>query len=269
MSADSKKVSVLMGTYNCVSTIKEAIRSIQKQTYTNWELIICDDGSTDETLKIIEEESLSDPRLLILKNDRNQGLNKTLNKCIKVASGEYAARMDGDDLCRPDRFEKQITYLENHPEIQIVSSWMSLFDENGVWGVQKIPEYPTKEQVVTGTAIHHAPVMMRMDCLREVDGYTEDIHKLRVEDVDLWIKLYAKGIRCYNIQEPLYEMRNDQNALNRRKFIYRINSTRTRLEGCRKLGLGAKCYLLSFRPVINGMVPAKIRNKIKRPKRSH
>ena len=186
MSADSKKVSVLMGTYNCVSTIKEAIRSIQKQTYTNWELIICDDGSTDETLKIIEEESLSDPRLLILKNDRNQGLNKTLNKCIKVASGEYAARMDGDDLCRPDRFEKQITYLENHPEIQIVSSWMSLFDENGVWGVQKIPEYPTKEQVVTGTAIHHAPVMMRMDCLREVDGYTEDIHKLRVEDVDLW-----------------------------------------------------------------------------------
>ena len=141
---------------------------------------------------------------------------------------------------------------------------MSMFDENGEWGIQRIPEHPTKEQVVTGTPIHHAPVMMRMECLREVGGYTEDVRKLRVEDVDLWIKLYAKGYRCYNIQEPLYTMRNDKNALNRRKFKYRINSTRTRLEGCKALHLGIGSYLRSFKPMIIGMIPAGIRRKIKK-----
>ena len=269
MSNDYGKISVLMGVYNCASSVTDAIRSIQKQFYTNWELIICDDGSTDDTLKIVEKEVLKDPRLIVIKNDRNQGLNITLNKCLKIATGKYVARMDGDDLCREDRFEKQITYLEEHPEIQIVSSWMSLFDENGEWGIQRIPEYPTKEQVVTGTPIHHAPVMMRKECMKEIGGYTEDVHKLRVEDVDLWIRLYAEGCRCYNIQEPLYAMRNDRNALNRRKYKYRINSTRTRLEGCRKMCLGANCYIRSFKPMLIGLVPARIRSALKRANGLH
>lgn len=264
MSEFPGKISVLMGTYNCASTVTEAIRSIQAQTYTNWELIICDDGSTDNTLKMVKKEASSDSRLIVLKNDQNKGLNVTLNRCLAAASGDYAARMDGDDLCKSDRFEKQVSYLENHPEIQVVSSWMSMFDENGEWGIQKIPEHPTKEQVVTGTAIHHAPVMMRMECLREVNGYTENASKLRVEDVDLWIKLYTKGYRCYNIQEPLYAMRNDKNALYRRKYKYRINSTRTRLEGCRKMRLGLGCYVRSFKPMINGLVPAKVRSALKK-----
>ncbi len=264
MNKHSGKVSVLMGVYNCSSTVLNAIHSIQTQTYTNWELIICDDGSTDSTLEIVEKEAASDSRLIVIINNTNQGLNITLNRCLEIASGDYVARMDGDDLCKPERFEKQVSYLEEHPDIQIISSWMSLFDENGEWGIQKIPEYPTKEQVVTGTAIHHAPVMMRMECLREVNGYTEDVRKLRVEDVDLWIKLYAKGYRCYNIQEPLYAMRNDKNALNRRKFKYRINSTRTRLEGCKVLHLGIGSYLRSFKPMIIGLIPAGIRIRMKK-----
>jgi len=253
-----------MGVYNCAGTVSEAIRSIQDQTYTDWELVICDDGSTDGTYEIVKSIASEDARLIVLKNNNNQGLNITLNRCMKAATGVYAARMDGDDLCRRDRFEKQVAFLANHPKIQIVSSWMSLFDESGEWGIQKIPEYPTKEQVVTGTAIHHAPVMMRMDCLREIKGYTEDIHKLRVEDVDLWIKMYVKGYRAYNIQEPLYAMRNDKNALNRRKYKYRINSTLTRLEGCRKLHLGVSSYIRSFKPMVVGLIPAGIRNKLKR-----
>lgn len=253
-----------MGVYNCESTVVEAIRSIQSQTNNNWELIVCDDGSTDETLKKVEKAASLDPRIIVLKNDNNKGLNITLNKCLMAASGDYIARMDGDDISRADRFEKQALYLEKHPDVQIVSSWMTMFDENGEWGIQKIPENPTKEQIVIKTVIHHAPVMMRAECLREVNGYTEDVRKLRVEDVDLWIKLYEKGYKCYNIQEPLYAMRNDINALNRRKFKYRINSTRTRLEGCKKLHLGLECYLYSFRPIVYGLVPARTRNWLKR-----
>ena len=259
-----KKISVLMGIYNCESTLERAVCSIQKQTYTNWELILCDDGSTDRTYDIAKELANEDNRLILLKNDRNRGLNHTLNRCLKEATGDYIARMDGDDDCLQERFEKQIAFLNKHLEYAIVSSPMIFFDETGEWGENHVPERPTAEQVVTGSPICHAPVMMRKECMDEVDGYTEDIRMLRVEDVNLWIKLYAAGYRCYNIQEPLYCMRNDQNALNRRKYKYRVNSTYVRLKGCRELKLGAKYYLLAFKPMIYGLVPAGLRMRIRK-----
>ena len=144
---------------------------------------------------------------------------------------------------------------------------MILFDENGEWGKVASPEYPQPEDTVGGTAFCHAAVMMKKECMDAVGGYTEDVRMLRVEDVNLWIKLYAAGFRGYNIQEPLYRMRNDQNALNRRKYIYRINSVYVRLQGCRLLNLSPKCYLKACIPMINGLVPAGLRQKIRKIQR--
>lgn len=263
----SGKISVLMGIYNCADTLKQAVLSIQTQTYTNWELILCDDGSTDNTYETAKSLAADDNRIVLLKNDKNLGLNATLNRCLAVAKGEYIARMDGDDDCLPERFEKQVTLLETYPEFDITSCPMILFDENGEWGKTTVPEHPSPEQVVCGTPISHAPVMMRRKCIGSVGGYTEDPRMLRVEDVNLWIKLYSAGYRCCNIQEPLYRMRNDQNALNRRKYIYRVNSTYVRLQGCRMLKLGPKSYLKAFIPMINGLVPAKLRQLIRKKQR--
>lgn len=260
----SSKVSVLMGVYNCAKTLPQAVAAIQNQTYLNWELILCDDGSTDNTYEIAQRLAASDERLILLRNVQNLGLNQTLNNCLAVATGEYIARMDGDDDCLPDRFEKQIDVLEKHLEFQITSTPMILFDENGEWGQTSLPEFPTPANIVEGTAICHAPVMLRKDCIDEVGGYTVDKRILRVEDVNLWIKLYAAGYRCYNIQQPLYRMRNDQNALNRRKYIYRVNSTYVRLQGCKLLHLGPKSYLKAFIPMINGLIPARIRQAIRK-----
>ena len=106
--------------------------------------------------------------------------------------------------------------------------------------------------------------MMRKACMEQVHGYTEDVRMLRVEDVNLWIKLYAAGFRCYNIQEPLYKMRNDKNAFNRRKYKYRINSVYTRLQGCKLLNLGVKYYLYACTPMIIGLVPARLRQLLRR-----
>lgn len=248
-----------MGIYNCAPTLREAVASIREQSYSDWELILCDDGSTDGTYRIAQELAAQDKRIIVLKNERNLGLNKTLNRCFQASSGSYIARMDGDDTCVPDRFSKQVSYLREHPEFGLVSSPMILFDESGEWGRTSSPEYPTAEQVVSGTPICHAPVMMRRECLEVVNGYTEDPHMLRVEDVNLWIKLYAAGYRCYNIQEPLYRMRNDLNALNRRKYRYRINSTYTRLKGCRMLHLGPVSYAKAFKPMLYGLIPAGLR----------
>lgn len=258
------KISVLMGIYNCATTLEQAVRSIQNQTYPNWELILCDDGSSDDTYKVAENLAKNDSRIILIRNKKNCGLNLTLNRCLEVATGEYVARMDGDDDCVKERFEKQLKFLESHPEFDIVSSPMIFFDENGVWGKNTVKEFPTAEDVVTGSPICHAPVMMRKSCMDAVNGYTVDQRMLRVEDVNLWIKLYVAGYRCYNIQEPLYRMRNDQNALNRRKYKYRINSTYVRLQGCKMLGLRVGCYIKSFQPMINGLVPAKFRATIRR-----
>lgn len=256
-----------MGIYNCASTLEQAVASIQRQTFTNWELILCDDGSSDNTYQVAQALAAQDSRIVLLRNPQNLGLNQTLNNCLAVATGDYIARMDGDDDCVPERFEKQLNLLEHHLEFQITSCPMKLFDENGEWGQTTVPEYPTPEDVVSGTPISHAAVMLRKECIDAVGGYTVDKRMLRVEDVNLWIKLYAAGYRCHNIQEPLYRMRNDQNALNRRKYIYRVNSVYVRLLGCKMLHLGLKSYLGSIRPMINGLVPAKVRQFIRKKQR--
>lgn len=263
----STKISVLMGIYNCADTLEQAVASIQNQTYTNWELILCDDGSTDNTYEVAQAIAARDSRIVLLRNEKNLGLNATLNRCLAAATGKYIARMDGDDDCVPERFERQLDLLEHHPEFQITSCPMKLFDETGEWGQTTVPEYPSPEDVVSGTPISHAAVMLRKECMDAVGGYTVDKRMLRVEDVNLWIKLYAAGYRCHNIQEPLYRMRNDQNALNRRKYIYRVNSTYVRLQGCKLLRLGLKSYLKAFIPMINGLVPARLRQAIRKNQR--
>ena len=262
-----KKISILMGIYNCADTLEQAVASIQKQTYTNWELILCEDGSCDNTFEVAQALAEKDSRIILLRNEKNVGLNATLNRCLAAATGEYIARMDGDDDCLPERFEKQIGFLENHPEYQIVSSAMVLFDETGEWGQVTCPEYPQPEDTVGKTAFCHAAVMLKKDAMDAVGGYTEGPRMLRVEDVNLWIKLYTAGYRGYNIQKPLYRMRNDQNALNRRKYIYRVNSVYVRLQGCWMLKLGPRSYLKACVPMINGLVPAKLRQWIRKQQR--
>ncbi len=260
----SGKISVLMGIYNCAETLVSAVRSIQNQTCGNWELILCDDGSADGTLPLAEQLAREDSRIILLKNERNLGLNKTLNRCLAAATGEFIARMDGDDESLPERFETQLAFLNTHPEFQIVSSPMILFDETGDWGRTTVPEYPGPEDIVAGTAINHAPVMLRKAALEAVGGYSEEKFTLRVEDVDLWIRLYAAGFRCHNIQRPLYRMRNDRNALSRRKYRYRVNSVRVRLRGCEMLNLGPMSYVKAMKPMLSGLVPAKLRQMIRK-----
>lgn len=265
-----QKISVIMGIYNCEETLSEAIECILAQTYSNWELILCDDGSKDNTYDVANEYKKNYPdKIILIRNEKNSGLNYTLNHCLKYATGEFVARMDGDDRCVPERFEKQVNFLQQHGEFDIVSSTMKMFDENGEWGETTAIECPMPGDVVATSPICHAPVMMRKECMDAVNGYTVDKRMLRVEDVNLWIKLYAAGFRCYNIQEPLYCMRNDQNALNRRKYRYRINSTYVRLKGCRMLKLPAVYYIKAFNPMIVGLVPAKIRQIIRKKQRGN
>lgn len=188
------------------------------------------------------------------------GLNYTLNKCLDAAKGIYIARMDGDDLCAPERFEKQVRFLEEHPEYAIVSSAMTHFDENGIFRTTQLKDFPQPLDLVYANPFCHAPVMIRAEAYRAVGGYTVDKRMLRVEDVNLWFKLYAAGYRGHNIPEPLYGMRDDRNATARRKFRYRINSTYTRIKGFQSLGIPLRYYPYAFIPVLVGLLPKPLYN---------
>ena len=254
-----KIVSILMGIYNCADTLPEAIDSILSQTYPDWELILCDDGSSDRTYAVAEGYRQRYPRkIILLKNDRNMGLNHTLNRCLDHASGEYIARMDGDDISLPTRLEAEVQFLDENPDYAIVSTPMIYFDEHGEWGVGTAKADPTNRDFISGPPFCHAPCMVRREAFAAVGGYTEEKKLLRVEDYDLWVRMYAAGYRGMNLAESLYAMRDDRSAYSRRKFKYRINEFHVRLKAAKLLHLGLKAYVYALRPIAVGLLPESV-----------
>ena len=257
------KISILMGIYNCAGTLPDAIRSILDQTVTDWELILCDDGSSDDTVSVAQTFVQAYPdRIRLLQNPKNLGLNATLNRCLQEATGTYIARMDGDDICAPDRFAEELAVLESEPDIAIVSTDMHFFDESGTWGMVQYPEYPQPRDFLAGSPFCHAPCMVRKEAYDAVGGYSVDKKLLRVEDYHLWIKMYKAGFRGKNIRKPLYSMRDARNAYSRRKFRYRINEAYVRLLVVRELGLPASGYVYAMRPILVGMLPRPVYDRL-------
>ena len=252
----SAKVSIIMGIYNCSATLPQAIDSILDQTFTDWKLIMCDDGSIDDTATVAQQYADKYPeKIILVKNERNMGLNYTLNHCLKYADTEYVARMDGDDISLPHRLEKEFNFLETHPEYSIVSTPMIYFDENGDFKIGNNEGEPNVNSFVRGTPFCHAPCMVRREAYEAVSGYSVSDKRLRVEDWDLWVRMYAEGYKGYVYGEPLYKMRDDRNALARRKFKYRFNEVRVIASAVKKLKLSKINYIWVLRPIIAGLVP--------------
>ena len=238
------RVSVIMGIYNCASTLVEALDSLYAQTFQDFRIILCEDGSSDNTYQIAEEYAANHDNILLLRNEQNMGLNKTLNRCLELVDTEYVARMDGDDISLPTRFEKEVKFLDEHPEYAFVSTPMIFFDEKGEFRTRIKPD-PQKMDFWYARAFCHAPVMVRREAYEAVGGYTESKYLLRVEDQHLWLKMYTCGFRGYNIQEPLYKMRDDGNALSRRTFANRRNEAYVKLLICKAFDLPWRYYIES------------------------
>ena len=252
-------ISVIMGVYNCADTVGEAIASILNQTVTDWEFIICDDGSQDDTYQIVAEYARKYPKKFVLiRNEQNLGLNATLNRCLKEAKGKYIARMDGDDICDPTRFAVELAVLETEPEIAIVSTDMAYFDERGVWGHMIHPLNPVNKDFLYGTPFCHAPCMVRREAYEAVGGYSEGPRLQRVEDYHLWLKMYKAGYKGKNLRLALYHMRDDRNANNRRKFKYRVNEAYVKALAVKELKLPVWGYLFALRPILVGLLPMKL-----------
>lgn len=258
------KISVLIGIYNCASTLNEALDSLYAQTYKGFKIIICDDGSTDNSYDVAKVYAEQHDNIILIRNKNNMGLNYTLNHCLEYADTEYCARMDGDDISLPTRFEKEINILENHPEFAIVSSPMIHFDENGDYRYGSAVEYPDRNDFVKGTPICHAPCMVRTEALKKVGGYSDEKFLRRVEDYHLWFKMYAAGYKAYNIQEPLYKMRDDRNAYSRRNWANRRNEIYVKYVGFKMLGIPWYKWAYILRPLALFLLPTFIYNYLHR-----
>lgn len=259
------KISVMMGIFNTPKKfIKTAIDSILNQTYQNFELIICNDGCTDDTFEYIKKEYGEIKKVKLVENEQNKGLAYTLNHCLKVAEGEYIARMDGDDISLPTRFEKQVKVLEENKEIGLVNCNIDIFDQNGIFNERIFNEYISKKDFLFSSPIIHPAVMFRKSEIEKVNGYTDKKYTYRIEDYDLFMKMMANGTKMYTLQEKVFQFREDKNTYKRRKYRYRFNEFIVRVIGFYRLKLYPIGFIYAIKPFIVGLIPTSLMIRLKK-----
>lgn len=244
----NEKISVIMGVYNAEQTLTESINSIINQTYQNWELIICDDCSTDRTSKILDRFKNNYPeKIIIIQNKKNLKLAASLNHCLKYCSGKYIARMDADDISEKSRFEKQINFLKNNRDIQLVGTAMQRFDENGKNDTIFFDSFPDKFSVKKGNPFSHGTLLAYKFVYDKLNGYKVNSLTERVEDQEFYFRFFKEGYKGANINEPLYLVREDFDAIKRRTRISRVKALIVRLNGYKLLGYPKHWY---FKPIL-------------------
>src|SRR3990167_9343393 len=219
------KISVIMSVYNGMPHLEQAVESVLEQTYKNFEFIIVDDASSDDTLKFLkslkDKQSLRSSsfdelrtaglkRIKLIENKKNLGLAASLNIALRQAQGDYVARMDADDISLPDRLKTQIDYLIKNPQIDICGTWVKLIDENNqIIGTVHKPtnDEKIKKMNIWITGLIHPTWLARREVFEKLNGY--DTHYDMAEDYEFLIR--AKNFKMANINEELLMWRNPQN----------------------------------------------------------
>lgn len=259
------RVSVICAAFNMekVFSFRDSISSILTQTFYDFELIACDDGSTDRTFDILTEYARADGRIKLLKNSANLGLAASLNRCIEYSSGEYIARHDFDDLSHPQRLCRQVEYLDKNPSVDILGTGVFLFDKNGVYSKRSFPKEVRGEDFLFSSPFMHGSVMMRRNALLAVGGYRVSRLTRRTEDYELFMRL-CRISRGENLRERLYFYLEDEDTKKRRRYRYRIDEAIIRARGFYSLGLLPRGILYVVKPLIVGLIPGGILNLLKR-----
>ncbi len=200
------EVSVVMPAYNAEKYIGAAIESILTQTFNQFELIIVNDASTDNTKNIISSFSKQDPRIIVIQNETNLGIAGSRNRGLQTARGKYIAWQDADDLSCGERLEKQYAFMENNPAVAIVGAYLEFFDETGSLHVRK---YATEDHALRCKIFRYSPVaqpvaMIRKKCVDEAGEY--DLRYPPAEDIDMSFRLGMK-YQFANIPEVLLKYR--------------------------------------------------------------
>jgi glycosyltransferase EpsE len=250
-------VSIIMGVHNGERTLLSALDSIRAQTFTDWECIVCDDGSTDGTWKTLVDSTAADPRFKLLRNSTNRRLAATLNCCIDAAAGEYLARHDADDTSVSHRLQEQADYLEANRDVTVVGTYAALIDDHGrMWGELRHPVAPDKLEWLKGPRVVHPSVMMRKKAIIAEGNYNE--RAIRLEDFDLWLRLVSRGHKIVTLPKILYNLHWDRSDYSRRKFKYRLGEMSLVLRGLTLLNAPYSCYGYAVKPLLAGLLPSRL-----------
>lgn len=252
-------VSIIMGAYNCEDSLRDCVKSIQDQTYENWEFIICDDCSTDQTYIVAESLATKDSRIIVIQNEKNSKLPATLNHCLRVAKGKYVARMDADDISLPNRFDQQVKFLEAHPEIAVVGGAIIPFDDYSEKRPRVPKRNPKPKDMVKDVPFYHPTIMMKKEVYEQLGGYTEAKRTIKGQDADLWFRFYANGYVGYNIQEPVLKYHESiDDYKKKRNYTAAWGMTQTRLIGFRLNKLPLYLYPFVLKPLVAVAMPRKL-----------
>lgn len=231
---NSPLISVILPVYNAERYIAQAVESILAQTFTDFEFLITDDGSTDRSLKILQRYAAQDSRIRLTAGS-NQGVSKNRNQMLRQARGEFIAVMDADDIAAPDRFARQIEFLGQHPEVVCVGGAHALIDHKGRFIFQlRLPleNAEIQQAALAGHgSICHPCAMVRRSAMLAVGGYNEDLHS--AHDLDLWLKLGEIG-KLANLEASLLQYRIHTSSVSGKNYISQREEARQACEAAWK-----------------------------------
>ena len=263
-----KKLSVLMSVYykDKPDYLSSSLDSVLNQTVRPDEIVcVCDGKLTDELYAVLHRYEAANEIIKVVSLSENSGLGKALNCGLPFCSNELVARMDADDISKPDRFEKQLAVFEQHPEYDVVGSWIDEFEgtPDNIVSVRKLPESPEElwEYGKKRNPMNHPSVMFRKSSVQDVGGYQPFY---LFEDYYLWVRMLMAGKRLYNLQESLLYFRTSPEMFSRRGGMRYARSEFNFLEKMHELNYITKIEMLRNMAIRFGarMIPNKMRTNI-------
>lgn len=253
-------VSVIMSVKNGELDLPNSIGSIKAQTLTNWELIVCDDGSTDGTLKLLQDYASKDNRIIVLHNDQSQGSAQARDICIDIARSNFLAVHDADDTSAPTRFEEQYNFMQQNPKYAIVGTgYYTVRRDGSIIGECHPKEEPTALDQVKRGEFMHPSFMMRKDMVEKVGFYTISPYTLRSQDYHMVMKVLGEGMLMYNMKNCLYYYTADEGMMARTRNWKRVKGLMwIRWDAYKRNHLPLWCYIYVLKPLITNLIPKAI-----------
>jgi len=244
-----------MAVYNEEDSITRAVKSVEEQTINDIEFIICDDASTDNTYSILLDLASRYSNIILIHNNKNMGLAYSLNKCIKLSHGEYLARMDADDISMPERIERQLSFLQHHSEYDLVGCQYIMFEEKTDLLYSHKEIIPTEKVLPVDVPFAHPTVLIRYSSMERLGGYLVSQHTRYCEDLELWYRFFALGMKGYNLNEYLYLKKQDTADYKKKTLRDGFDIFLINIYGLKLIRAKWFRFLLACKPLISVIVP--------------
>jgi glycosyltransferase involved in cell wall biosynthesis len=259
MFSSSVTTTVLMAVYNDEEFLEESLDSILSQLSEDMELLVIDDGSSDRSRQILVDLARQTDRVRVMRNSKNEGLGYCLAFGTEQARGKYVIRMDSDDICLPGRFAKQVNFLDENPNIDIVGGFAIEIDAHGNKGIErKMPlSHAQIQSAIWACPLIHPTVIFRRERVLLAGNYQHQASR-RQEDYELWFRCIKSGLRFANIPEPLIYYRFTPESQSKQRFKQAMYQVRVGWHGCLMLHLPWWQYLAVTTPIFRAIFPVRV-----------